>query len=462
MSETNTKVIRLGARRLVELERRKDAVQVLGLLSVLIPVWFFLADGSLANFEPKDWLGITNRLSALVGTSLLLIHLALVARIPWLETTLGLDKLTVAHKKLGKPLLYLLLAHSLLAIWSYAQISGLRIAEALASLVWGYFEILLALIGMLLMIVVAVSSIRISRKRLSYESWYLIHLTSYIAIAVAIPHQLTLGTDFIAQPLVQSWFTLLYLFVFGNLIWFRILQPIVLSLAANLRIVEVTPGKNRTTSLVISGKKVSRFDAQAGQFFLVRVLTRKHWWRPHPFSVSNAPSSEIRFTIGNRGDDTALMQKLVVGTRVILEGPFGVFTEQKRTKRHVTLMAAGIGVAPIRSLAESLAAEPGDVTIIYRATDIADAALLDEVERISNEKGHVLHTLHGDRGENGGFLPEDFSGNPEHARLIALAPHILDSDIYVCGPASWSNSVKQALKRLGVAKQQIHIEEFAW
>lgn len=446
----------------MELQRRRDGVEIIGLISVLVPIWLFLADGSLANFEMQNLLAIGNRLTALVGTSLLLVHLALVARIPWLESTLGLDKLTAHHKRLGKPLLYLLLIHSVLAVMSYGQISSLDFFSSLISMTTSYFDLLIALLAMLLMVVVVISSIRIARKRLSYESWYLIHLLSYVAILAAIPHQLNLGTDFLSQPLMRSWFTLLYLFVFGNLLWFRIMQPVVISLASNLKIIRVTPDKNNTTSLVIGGRKVQRFDAEAGQFFLVRVLNKKQWWRPHPFSVSNAPHSEIRFTIGNRGDDTALMQKLAVGTRVILEGPFGVFTERKRTKRHVTLMAAGIGVAPIRSLAESLAAEPGDVTIVYRATDLKDAALLDEVERISQERGHTLHVLHGPRGEHGGFLPEDPIGHPEHSRLLGLAPHLLDSDIYVCGPAAWSSSVKQSLNKLGVSKHQVHIEEFAW
>ena len=457
-----TRIIKIGSRRLLQIERRRDLVQIVGLFSILVPIWIFLADGGLANFEPSDFLSVSNRLSALLGTSLLLLHLALVARIPWVERTLGLDKLTSSHKKLGKPLLAILVIHSALAVASYADISSISWLSALGSLSFGYFEVLLAVISILLMVAVVFSSIRAARKRLSYESWYLIHLLSYAAILLAIPHQLNLGTDFLGQPLMQSWYTLLYIFVFGNIIWFRVMQPVVMSLASGLRIIHATPGRNNTTSLVIGGKNVERFNAQAGQFFLVRVLNKQQWWRPHPFSVSNSPRSEIRFTIGNRGDDTSLMQKLAIGTRVVLEGPFGVFTEQKRTKQHVTLIAAGIGVAPIRALAESLAAEPGDITIIYRTTDIADSALLDEVEQLSLERGHVLHVLTGERGAEGGFMPQEASGNPEHVRLLQLSPHILDSDIYVCGPSNWSNAVKSALFRLRIPKHQIHIEEFAW
>ena len=205
--------------------------------------------------------------------------------------------------------------------------------------------------------------------------------------------------------------------------------------------------------------------AEAGQFFMLRVLTARQWWRPHPFSVSASPSNRIRFTIGNRGDDTALLQETKPGTRVILEGPFGVFSESKRTKQHVLLLAAGIGVAPIRALAESLASDKGDVTVVYRVTDKSDAALLGELERICKERDHTLHVLDGPRPNGPGFLPKQNDNEmpiPEYARLISLAPFVADSDVYICGPASWSNSAVHALKKLNVQKASIHVEEFAW
>jgi NAD(P)H-flavin reductase len=75
----------------------------------------------------------------------------------------------------------------------------------------------------------------------------------------------------------------------------------------------------------------------------------------------------------------------------MLEGPYGVFTEDRRTKEKVTLICAGIGVPPIRALAESMVAKPGDITIIYRTRDNDDAALLHELDAISQVRGHELN-----------------------------------------------------------------------
>ena len=466
MPEPQTKIVYLGKRKLVSLERKRDLVQVLGLAVIWLPVLAFALDGGFTGISTLQdfWSGI-NRVSALIATSLLIVHVALVARIPWIESVLGLDKLTVAHKKLGKPILYLLLLHLFAAAMNYALIDEIGIGQALVYLSTNFLSVGLAAASLVLFLVVVFSSIRLARKKLSYESWYLVHMLSYAAIFLSIPHQYEFGTDFLNQPLLQTYFTLLYVFVGANLVWFRLLQPLVLSLGANLKVAAVQPDANRTTSITIGGRGVQRLGAEAGQFFLLRVMTWAQWWRPHPFSVSSAPSDVIRFTVGNRGDDTALLQEIEPGTRVILEGPFGVFSESKRTKQHVTLLAAGIGVAPIRALAESLAAEPGDVTVIYRLTDNSDAALLAEVERICRERRHFLHLVKGPRTQSGSFLPDQAVSErqkPDYVRLLELSPLLKESDVYVCGPSGWSASVKHALEELGLPKYQLHLEEFAW
>ena len=466
MAKNTDSVVILGSGKLLGLQRRQDGVEMLGILAILIPIIAFLINGGLAAANDlASWFNAVNRLTALVGTSLLLIHMILVARVPWLEKILGLDKLTHAHKKLGKPLLYLLIVHTITALISYSISDGVGVLTTLLNLIGGYADLLLAFIGLLLMILVVVSSIRAARRKLSYEAWYLIHLLSYISIFVAIPHQFSLGTELLAEPLLATYFIALYVFVGLNIVWFRFLFPVVQSLALSLRVESVRPEANRTTSIVIGGKRVESLGAEAGQFFMLRVLTAKQWWRPHPFSVSASPSNTIRFTVGNRGDDTSLLQEIRPGTRVVLEGPFGVFSESKRTKQHVLLLAAGIGVAPIRALAESLASDPGDVTVVYRVTDRSDASLLDEVERICRERNHTLHVLDGPRPNGPGFLPKQQPGEqiaPEYARLLALAPFAAESDIYICGPSAWSNAAVQALKKLNVPKASIHVEEFAW
>jgi ferredoxin-NADP reductase len=150
------------------------------------------------------------------------------------------------------------------------------------------------------------------------------------------------------------------------------------------------------------------------------------------------------------------------GTKVMLEGPYGVFTEERRTKEKVTLIAAGIGVPPIRALAESMVANPGDITIVYRTRNNEDAALLLELDKIAQVRGHELKVLDGPRATPNSWLPAGHGNIPDYQRLRLIAPQIAQSDVFICGPTPWTHSVVKSLLQLGVPESQIHAEEFAW
>jgi predicted ferric reductase len=196
---------------------------------------------------------------------------------------------------------------------------------------------------------------------------------------------------------------------------------------------------------------------------MLRVMTPTQWWRPHPFSISATPTdSKIRFTIGDRGDDTALLQSIKPGTHVVLEGPYGVFTEERRSREKVILVAAGIGIPPVRALAESIVARPGDVTVIYRVRNQHDASLLEEIREICRVRGHNLHVLAGPRASNASWMSDDGSDMPDQARLTLIAPWVSESDVFVCGPQIWTEQVVKSALRAGALPSRIHSEEYAW
>jgi predicted ferric reductase len=462
-TQPNTRV-RLGQRKIVRVNRGKDLVEAFAWLSVVIVVAMFLINTGVKSVtDITSLMGSLSRLTALVGTDLLLIHMLLVARVPWIDRLYGLDKSTEAHKKLGKPILYLVLAHFLTAVINYAMLDSKNIWAELVNMVFNLPDMLTATAALVLMIVVVVSSIKAARKRLSYEAWWLIHLLSYFSVFLAIPHQISTGTDIAGKPVALFYWFTLYFFVAGNIIWFRFLEPIITSLRAGLRVETTVRESSDSTSIYITGKRLERLGYESGQFYIVRVLTASQWWRAHPFSISAAPNSRfVRFTVGNRGDDTALMQDVKPGTRVILEGPYGVFTEARRSREKVTLICAGIGAPPIRALAESMAARPGDIQIIYRVRKQDDASLADELTALANKRGFKLTLLEGSRGNADSWLPAHPENLPDHARISTIAPWISESDVFICGPSAWTHTVKKSLKRAGTPEQNIHAEEFAW
>jgi ferredoxin-NADP reductase len=177
-------------------------------------------------------------------------------------------------------------------------------------------------------------------------------------------------------------------------LWFRLGVPLANVLRFRLRVVAVEELGSDAVSLVIAGRGLDGLGARAGQFLLWRFLTRGQWGSSHPYSHSEAPRGDrLRITVKALGDHSAALRHVRPGTRIVAEGPFGVFTERARRLDKVVLIGGGIGIAPIRALVEELV---GDVVVLYRVLREADVVLHDELERLAAERGFALHVLVGD------------------------------------------------------------------
>ena len=459
-----TSKVRLGYKKFLRLKRAQDVIEAIAWGSVLAVVVMFLVDGGLKSVhDVPSALNALSRLTALVGTDLLLIHMLLIARVPWIDKFYGHDRATLAHKKLGKPVLYLVVAHFLASLTSYAITDGKNLVDEMVNLFVNVPDMWTATIGLALMIAVVVTSLNFARRKMSYEAWYIVHIMSYISVLAAVPHQFSTGSDIHGKALPTIFWITLYLFVVFNLAWYRVLAPLLRHFVVGLKVQSVVPASSDSVSIYLSGKNVAKLGGKAGQFYMLRVLTPTAWWRPHPFSISAATNSRfVRFTIGKRGDDTSGLQRIKPGTPVLLEGPYGVFTEERRTKEKVVLIASGIGIPPIRALAESVAARPGDVTVIYRLRNRNDAALLEEIQVLCRHRGFRLEIMDGPRANHSSWMNADGTGRSDQVRLAEIAPKLVDSDVYICGPTGWTHNVEKSVLRAGTPVNQVHAEEFAW
>ena len=463
LTKPNSRV-RLGAFKALRLKRAQDVIEAIAWATVAFVIAMFLIAGGLKDVtDLPSALKAISRLTSLIGTDLLLIHMLLVARVPWIDKFYGHDKATLAHKKLGKPVLYFIVAHFLASLIALAITEGKNILDELVYLVTSVEDMLTATLALALMILVVVTSLNFARRKMSYEAWYIVHVMSYAAVLLAVPHIFNTGSDIAGKPVQTIFWVTLYLFVAGNIVWYRVASPIIRGLGVGLKVQAVVPESSDTTSIYLTGRKLEQLGGQAGQFYMLRVLTPKQWLRPHPFSISAAPNNQfVRFTVGNRGDDTAALQNIKPGTRVMVEGPYGVFTEERRTKEKVVLIASGIGIPPVRALAESMAARPQDITVIYRVRNEHDASLLAEVTEICRVRGFNLFVLAGPRASNYSWMNANGQDVPDQARLTMMAPWISESDVYVCGPEAWTQLVVKSVVRAGTPAEQIHAEEYAW
>jgi predicted ferric reductase len=77
--------------------------------------------------------------TGLVGTDLILVMLVLAARLPAIERVVGQDTAMAYHRRLGKPALYLILAHGLLLTVGYAMADGSNVFAETVALFQGRF-----------------------------------------------------------------------------------------------------------------------------------------------------------------------------------------------------------------------------------------------------------------------------------------------------------------------------------
>jgi predicted ferric reductase len=443
--------------------RLADTLQVLCIVSVAVVVALFLADGGAAKFTtPADALTSLGVLTGLVGTDLLLIMMLLAARLPAIDRAFGHDSAMALHQSLGKPALYLILAHAVLLVTGYSLAGKVTVFAEVWSMLTQLPDMILAFVGLGLLILVVVTSLIIVRHRLPYEVWHVVHLLSYVAVLAALPHQLSAGTLLVAGSLQWFYWLALYAGVAGSILVFRFILPVVRSLRARLVVEGVDRVAGGVVSIRLSGRRLRSLKASSGQFFIWRFWTPGLWWQAHPFSLSAAPTGKaLRITVRSLGDGSSALAGLPTGTRVSFEGPYGLFTDRARTSPRIVLVAAGIGVAPIRSLLETATFLPGQATVILRSSTVDDSYLADELAELCRARGADFRIIAGKRppGVNT-WLPAD--AVRKHVSLKTLVPQLREADVYICGPRRWTDEVVRDARSAGLPTRQIHFERFDW
>ena len=436
-----------------------DVYAVLGGNAMLI-LGMWIRHGGIQTLGTMSGIFIAaGEITALYGTYLVLIQLILMSRSPWLDQVFGQDRITDAHRWVGFGAISLLVAHAVLTTVGYSMgLGGSSLVGEFVTLLTTFPYVLWSAVALVILGAVGISSVRAVRSRASYETWYAIHLYTYLAIALAFLHQLFVGVDFTTDQVASLYWIALYVVAFGTLLTFRFGQPISMSWRHRFHVANVVEEAPGVASLYLTGRDLDQLPVRAGQWFRLRFLTSEGWFRAHPFSISAAPNGKyLRFTIKELGDYTKTLQRMPVGTPVFLEGPYGALTGAARTRARVLLVAGGIGITPLRALLEELPASRGNLTLLYRASGPQEVVFKREIDELASLRGATVHYLVGRRGSR--EMPSD----PLDPRALRrLVPDIPDRDIYVCGPTGMMTRVLSGLRWLRIPDSQIHYERFAF
>lgn len=423
----------------------------------LILGFWWNGSGDMMNQGATSVAVALGRLAGLSAAYMILLQFFFMGRTPWLERVFGLDKLSRIHHTNGKWGLIMLLMHPLLLTWGYGKLSGATFKNQFVSFLTEYEHVWLAGISLMLFIIVVGSSLYIVRKKLRYEAWYFVHLFAYLAVFSSFFHQIKLGTTLLSSNIFYMYWLALYTFVFANHLVFRFARPVYNFYKHRFVVSRVVRENYNTVSVYISGKDLSSFNIYPGQFMILRFLSKGLWWQSHPFSLSIIPDGkELRVTIKELGDFTKQVAQVIPGTQIMIDGPYGVFTELFSVSPKVLFIAGGIGITPIRSLFEQLTRKGKDAVLLYGNRAEKDIVFKSELETVAQTHGgEVVHVLSDDPSYAGekGYLDQD--------KIKRLVPDLADREIFLCGPTPMMDGVIKSLRALGVPLHRIHFERFS-
>jgi predicted ferric reductase len=400
------------------------------------------------------------RLAGLLLGSGVLLQLVLVSRLPWIEPSVGSDRLHRLHRRLGFVIGSVFLSHPVLLTLGYARRNQVSVSQQFMEFAADW-RTALAMAAFVVIALIVTASTPIVRRRLTYETWHVSHLAMYIALGLASLHQAN-GTEIAGQRWWAYYWVAVHAVVISCLVVFRAGRPIFRSARHRFRIDRIVTESDDVTSVYLTGRQLNRFRFRPGQYANV-VFLSKGRWSPHPFSFSAAPNGQfLRVSIKAAGDFTDRVRELALGTVVLLEGPLGAFTAEQPRDKYL-MVAGGIGITPIRALIESLAEAGRDIVLLYSVKSAKDLVFASELQALTSHCHFILSRDSQNREgtESGETNVAHERGRIDLRMLTRLVPDVQGREVFICGPKPMMKAVAAALGVLQVRESSIHYELFA-
>jgi vanillate O-demethylase ferredoxin subunit len=170
------------------------------------------------------------------------------------------------------------------------------------------------------------------------------------------------------------------------------------------------------------------------------------------YSLCNDCAEPDRYVIAvlhdsaSRGGSAAVHRLLQVGQQLCISTPRNHFALHAQARRH-WLLAGGIGITPLLSMARCLAREGGDFTLHYSARTGERMAFAQD---IASAPWASQAQLYVDQAQGQSSLPLQ----------SLLAKPVPDTHLYVCGPKGFMDAVLETARAAGWPPQQLHWEFF--
>lgn len=228
-------------------------------------------------------------------------------------------------------------------------------------------------------------------------------------------------------------------------------------------IIEETPGC-KTFRLV--GKQPMVFSYKPGQFitFLLTINGQKV---TRSYSMSSSPSRPYLLEVTIKRVPGGLVsnwlcEHVKLGDELSVKGPFGKFTCFNFPSNKMLFIGAGSGITPVFSMIRWITDTASDIDAKFLASfkTPSDIIFRQELEMLSarNNGLKVAITVTAACDESDCWT--GFTGRVNKDMLTLFTPDIHDRDIFMCGPESFTQSVKKILQEMGYNMARFHTESF--
>ena len=206
---------------------------------------------------------------------------------------------------------------------------------------------------------------------------------------------------------------------------------------------------------------------EPGQFLTFRLEGEGGRPVPRNYSISSDPAERTHYRISVRrepgGFGSGVMHDLMQeGALVAASGPKGRFTPDRTSGRAVLLLAGGIGITPLLSMAHALAREGTRPVWLIQACEngavMPFGRELADLERRCPSFRHIT-VLANPTGADRAAGQHQHEGLVTRALLRSVLP-LDDYDAYLCGPDPFMQATFDALLQLGLREEQIAYEFF--
>ena len=211
------------------------------------------------------------------------------------------------------------------------------------------------------------------------------------------------------------------------------------------------------------------FKFEHGQYITLKMDVNGEELR-RSYSICSSPmEEELRVAVKkvpNGRVSSKIVDTLQLGDTMEVMTPMGNFTTllDPANTKHFIAFAGGSGITPIISILKTaLRIETQSrFTLFYGNTDRENIIFNDQLNALKEKFGERLNIQHILSEE--ALEDELFSGLIDSDKAVALMQKFVDDPLFkeyfICGPEPMMLNVSDALEKLGVDKQRIHIELF--